>query len=308
MICSNTIEEYNKKRPCWLPQDPSSPFSLCERCTFYKIEEILGNIRKGDMSNLSLFNTKEFQEKLCEQNHIDSLELALCTLKRMKNPSFLPIFTILHEKSKLNQTFLKNALRHSSSCLCPFYQTCFKQRRLSHNAMIQDLPWKCWTCLSWILRQNNTLGLYDAFARGLLSSNLLSYETVDETQIIDCMISLELKGKQHAARILYDRYRQKTKNDQNAKTLLESFYFQPAMIHTLFQTSSLDYIPSGWKEPDYRKILQKKALQSVRKRNWVFKEELIMRTWAPHRLFRWCFDLDELKDFAPEQLTYAQSL
>ena len=29
------------------------------------------------------------------------------------------------------------------------------------------------------------------------------------------------------------------------------------------------------------------------------KEELMMRTWHPRRLFTWCFDIEELKDFEP---------
>lgn len=39
-----------------------------------------------------------------------------------------------------------------------------------------------------------------------------------------------------------------------------------------------------------------KRIQRSRMDTW--KEELIIKTWHPSRLFTWCFDIEELKDFA----------
>jgi len=45
-------------------------------------------------------------------------------------------------------------------------------------------------------------------------------------------------------------------------------------------------------KPDfYRRLLKR--------RQNLYKEELIMRTWHPKRIFFWCFDLEELAEFGP---------
>lgn len=45
----------------------------------------------------------------------------------------------------------------------------------------------------------------------------------------------------------------------------------------------------------------------LKSRQNLFKEELIMKTWHPRRLFFWCFDLDELADFEPMDLDQLKS-
>lgn len=45
----------------------------------------------------------------------------------------------------------------------------------------------------------------------------------------------------------------------------------------------------------------------LKDRQDIFKEELIMKTWHPKRIFFWCFDLDELSDFGPMDLDQLKS-
>lgn len=285
MICSNTIEEYNKKRQCWFPRDPSSPYPLCKRCTFYKGEELLHRIAKGDFTEIP-------PNLLIEENHFDALSFALVSLQKAKHPSFSSLYINSYEQYLLRQVY-----RHTHCSRCPLYQYCLsKQDR--KDAHIVSLPWNCWQCMAWILRQQNLPGFYQAFTRGILSLQTCKpIKNANSTDLIDCMISLELKGKGHTARLLFDHYRRWIGNEEREKELLETFHFQPAMISTVFKDSYTEYFPSAWKVPNYKESLQKRALQFVRKRNWVFKEELIMRTWAPHRLFPWCLDIQELADF-----------
>lgn len=51
-----------------------------------------------------------------------------------------------------------------------------------------------------------------------------------------------------------------------------------------------------WTGQEMNERLLKKILK--RRQNET-KEELIMRTWHPRRLFTWCLDMEELKDFEP---------
>lgn len=294
MICSNIIEEHTKQRPCWFPKDPSSPFDLCKRCTFYRVENILRAVAKGDLREVSSMESNTFQS-LIEEKHFDSLSAALIRLRRVKYPSLSSLYTSLYSDS-YHQYLLAQVYHHTQSNRCHLYQLCLSKHQ--KNPQIVFLPWNCWHCMAWVLRQKKSVGLYEAFAKGVLSSNTVkSIKSANPSDFIDCLVSLELKGKGHAARLLFDQYRRIIQNEEKAKEMLELFHFQPAMIHTLFKPSYTEYFPTAWKEPNYKTILQKRALQFVRKRNWVFKEELTMRTWAPHRLFPWCFDIQELADF-----------
>jgi hypothetical protein len=45
----------------------------------------------------------------------------------------------------------------------------------------------------------------------------------------------------------------------------------------------------------------------IKRRQNLYKEELIMKTWHPRRLFVWCFDQDDLADFGPLNLDQLQS-
>jgi hypothetical protein len=45
----------------------------------------------------------------------------------------------------------------------------------------------------------------------------------------------------------------------------------------------------------------------LKRRQNIFKEELIMKAWHPKRIFFWCFDQDELSDFGPMDLDQLRS-
>lgn len=281
MNCKNSIQEFHKKRDCWLPKDPSSPYGLCKRCTFYKVEEMLHRIGKEDFTEIPSSTL------LIEENHFDALSSALLSLKRTKNQSFLSLYTDAYHKRLLLQIY-----HHTESNRCPLYQVCLSKQ--TNDTSVVSLPWNCWHCMAWALRQEDMPGFYQAFTRGILSIQTCKpIKNANVTDLIDCLVSLTLKGKSHTARLLFDQYRRLIQNEERAKELLDQFHFQPCMIHDVFTEPYLAFYPLSWEING----LKKKALQEIRKRNWVFKEELIMRTWAPHRLFRWCFDIQELVDF-----------
>ena len=294
MNCKNSILEHNSKRQCWFPKDANSPFDFCIRCSYYRVDEILHSIAKGDFTAVHFLEDTSVQSTCLQEKQFDSFLSALTALCKANHPSFPILYTCVEDYIRFQQAFL----RHSPSSRCCLYQSYLsKQSFSSKEAHITDLPWKCWTCLAWILRQKDTLGLYQAFIRGMLSNaSQASLSTCDPSSLIDCMISLELKGKAHATRTLFEWYRRAIQNDTKAREVLDEFHCQPAMIYYVFTDPYFGYYPTNWEI----NTVPKKALKSVRKRNWVFKEELIMRTWAPHRLFPWCFDIQELADFSDD--------
>jgi hypothetical protein len=293
MNCRNKIIEYNLERPCWLPRNPSSPFDFCSRCTYYKLEDILKTVKKEDL-------TSEVQALCVDIKHFDSLQWALYTLLKQKDPLFESFYKTCMKSKDIATRLEKQMIKHTPCSLCGLYQTCLKRRVLGREPVITDIPWDCQNCVAYILRDKTALGLMPTFTRGILTATI-SYKLVlqwDVQTLIDTMVSLHLKQKPHTGRLLFERYRAVTNDWDKSKKALELFLFQPAMISSLFDKSYEDYYPYEWRATTPIATLQKQALQYVRKRNWVFKEELIMRTWAPHRLFAWCLDIEDLKDFA----------
>ncbi len=293
MNCSNKIIEYNLERPCWLPRDSSSPFHFCSRCTYYKLEDILKTVKKEDL-------TSEVQALCVDIKHFDSLQWALYTLLKQKDPLFESLYENCMKSKDISTQLQKQMIKHRPSSLCGLYQTCLKRRVLGREPVVTDIPWDCQHCVAYILRHKTALGLLPSILRGIISI-MVSYKLVkslDIQTLIDIMVSLHLKQKAHTGRLLFQEYSSMRRYDKKSKEALELFLFQPAMISSLFDKSYEDYYHSQWRKETPIATLQKQALQYVRKRNWVFKEELIMRTWAPHRLFSWCLDVEDLKDFA----------
>lgn len=301
MNCQQIITEYNSKKPCWFPKDPNSPYDLCKRCTFYRFQEMLETISKGDFTEIPSFQDTKVKA-LVQENQFDSLLSALTTLKRKEDPRIVSLYKTLLDCKPFQSYLLRQIQNHSPGPRCTLYQYCLS-KQTAKEAHIYEVPWNCWHCIASILRQKNSSGLYDAFTRGILGINSCRMlKECDTSIIIDCMISLELKRKSHTARLLFDQYRRVIGNEERGKETLHQFLSQPLMIQSVFQKEPIDYYPYVWrKDPTYQRRLEKEVLKNVRKRNWVFKEELMMRTWAPHRLFPWCLDVEELKEFPDEE-------
>lgn len=307
MNCKNSIVEYNLKKPCWLPQDPTSCFELCKRCNFHKVDTVLQEIGNGKYQDIQILGEPKFQTACLDMNLQEHVLNALVKVSQKDQLLFTNLFTFLTSNALYeSKVFLKHAIFHTPSNRCCIYRQWFKQRKLPRDPVATDLPIQCWDCLSWILRQKDMLGLYKPFIRLITSSRIIGSRTVLETllncdkdALVDTMVSLELKGKAHAGRILFTTFHTHSKNERLSEFILIRFFSHPAMIDKFFVEPhlALEYVPYSLRSTEMLRNYQKKILQNVRKRNWVFKEDLMIKTWAPHRLFAWCFDLEELKDF-----------
>lgn len=291
MTCTNTIVELNTVRQCWLPQSPTSFSGLCTRCDFYKVEAYLKTIE----SNLSLLRNPQFQAACCHENQIRNLICALTTLCQAKNPEF-PNFFAAVQTSSLQKTLLHQIHVHSPSSRCCLYQHALKHRTLQRELCSTDIPKNCWTCLSWMLRQRDLHRWYPTFNRAFVSNQLTTLRASRE-ELLDCMISLTLAKKDHMARLLFHKYEREIQNQEEIKQCMIQFLSQPATISSVFGAKVSEFIPTAWNRKQFQERLQKETLRAVRARNWVFKEELMIKTWHPDRLFAWCFDIEDLKDF-----------
>jgi hypothetical protein len=292
-MCTNQLNEFNMSRPCWLPVNPTSPFQLCTRCDFYKVEEVL----KDPSSHSEILHSTSFCLLCLMPNHRNSLLNALVNLHEKRFSLFVEFM-----KSLATEEFQNNLnhqiYTHFPSNRCSFYQYILKTRQLDRKEFYYtDIPLNCWPCLAFIHRQKECLWLDRALTRAILS-NKLSCPERSKDSILDVMTSMTVQGKAHRARLIFERFRSSLKNEQKAQTALIEFLTQPAFISSLFLEASIDFVPYTWKDKLTTNYLQKEGLKAVRKRNWVFKEDLMIKTWHPDRLFSWCFDIEELKDFA----------
>ena len=290
MICKNEIVEINTKRACWFPVNPSSPFGLCSRCDFYKVETCLKEIESVE----PLLTNQAFVDLCLDSKHRLSLVSAVTRLQEL-NPSLFETFFASLSSTKFLHDLSHQLHTHSPSSRCKLYQYGLKMRRLDREIQSTDMPWNCWECLSFILRQKHMLHCYRAFSNGIVTNRIKKPETSPHN-VIDCMISLHLHKKDHTTRLLFDRLRRSI-GDVKAKECLVTFLTQPATVPMVFTAAASEFIPTTWSKELTSAFLQNEALKAVKKRNYVFKEDLMIKTWHPDRLFPWCFDLDELKDF-----------
>lgn len=279
-------------RPCWLPVNPTSPFQLCTRCDFYKVEEIL----KDPCSHSEILHSRSFCLLCLMPNHRNTLLNALVTLHEKRFSLFAEFVTSLATEEFQNN-LNHQIYTHFPSNRCSFYQYILKTRKLNRDTRYTDLPWNCWSCLAFIHKQKDCLGSHEAFTRGILR-NKLSCPERSKDSILDAMTSMTLRGKAHTARLTFEHFRSSLKDEQKAQEALVEFLTQPAFLSSHFLEASIDFVPYTWKDKLTTNYLQKEGLKAVRKRNWVFKEDLMIKTWHPDRLFPWCFDIEELKDFA----------
>lgn len=290
-MCTNQILEFNTTTPCWLPVNPVSPFQLCTRCDFYKVEEILKDIS----SHSEILRNPAFSTLCLERNHRINLLHALTHLYDTKHSQFKPFLQSVSTDHFLND-LNHQIYTHGPSNRCTFYQHILKTRELGREVHYTDLPWNCWSCLAFLHRQKDCLGAYQAFTNGVVRNKLKCPEN-SKQYILDAMTSMILKGKAHTARLVFDRFRTTLRDEKKAQEAIVEFLTQPAFVSTLFLESHNEFIPYMWKDKLTMKVLQKEALKAIRKRNWIFKEDLMIKTWHPDRLFPWCFDIEELKDF-----------
>jgi hypothetical protein len=61
---------------------------------------------------------------------------------------------------------------------------------------------------------------------------------------------------------------------------------------TLLDREYIQFVTGQELNPTFYKAI-------LKRRQNLYKEELIMKTWHPKRIFFWCFDLDDLADFGP---------
>jgi hypothetical protein len=236
-------------------------------------------------------------QTLCQKEvHYPSLLHFLLKLLEV-NPGLFAQF----KKTLTSSTFLNKVYRdvyhHTESCRCKLYQRFLQEKVFDREIFTTDLPWHCWNCLAWIARHKHFKRKWSLKMTNGLAQLKMTDAIKHKKHILDIIISLLLVKKEHAARILFHKYTNCLQDEDKSVDFLIEIYADPALIHKVFTSNQQELVPSTWDRDELEKIMRKKVLKHVKKRNWVFKEDLMIKTWHPDRLFPWCLDIEELKDF-----------
>ena len=302
MKCKGVLQEQNRQRDCWLPANASSAVQLCRRCHFHRITHILDTLThdywNGTLhpENEIFLNDTEFLSELLHP----ARELAFLNLLSALYKENKIQFTRIVNKAKAKTVFpilvTKRIQAHTPGPRCQMY------REFMKDSEVYQTPnhcWNCWSCIVWSLKQSNK-NLLDMFSKSfLLHLHRLTYEMYQNNGprvFLDFMVTVNLLQKDHILRLFIDHIFY-TFPLEDVKSLLLSFFQEPCMLFVFFQNRQNDYLPLPLREKVVVDEFRRHIKEAIKKKTDTFKEELIMRTWHPHRLFPWCLDIVELEEF-----------
>lgn len=302
MHCKGVLQEGNRERECWLPAQSNSSFGLCRRCHFHKITYVLDAFTREysqgilHPSNELLLQDRVFLDELLHPAREQALLNLLTTLFQTNRGQFADLLLRFKEKSVFSVLLTRRILSHVPGPRCDFYRHCMKDSKL-YSA--DNLPWGCWSCIAWSLKQRDStlLNLYtSSFARYFSRLTFQEYMNVGPRVFIDYFVSLHLLEKDHHIRILVDHMMRHFPLE-DVKSFLLGFLQQPLMLSVFYENNQNDFLPLALRDEVVVQDFKRQIKLSIKNRTDTFKEDLMIKTWHPKRLFPWCLDIEEWADF-----------
>jgi hypothetical protein len=314
------FQDHRRKR-CWLPSDSSSPWNYCRHCSFTQkdtlIEDAIKNMANGRDEMLMPTGTKEklltvlnyswFKEHCAHP--ASRLRLYHLMLLMKKNNLSL-YFTYLRDPG-LSSSFLRIIQSHrpqdSNS------QTC----KLICDLVGQDhlrIPRQCPICLYTLWkRDRNNRELYTAFTSYLREYDRKPFHFPYPNEILKDYIRHSVKhgdtNRQYALSALFVHLNRRSPHDANERMydFLQDFLMEDSRTFAALlenKTEALmNYCPQWLMQIEFQTGVVDPARhqwkQFMKARCDTYKEDLVIKTCHPNRLFKWIFDIEDLKDFEP---------
>lgn len=302
MKCKGILQEQNRVRECWLPANQTSPFLLCRRCHFYKITSLLDTLTthywNGDLNpeNEILLNDLDFLNELLHPAREQALLHLLSALFYKNKIQFKRVVEKLKEKTVFSILLTKRVQTHTPGPRCKMYQQFLKDSDCYKG---QSLPWNCWSCVTWSLKQKNSSFLEIFTKWFLFHLQRLTFEVFTNNGprvFLDFMVTLHLLQKDHILRLFLDHCFHILPLEE-FKSLLLFFLQEPCMLFVFYENRQSDYLPLPLRDEIVVREFRQRIKEFIKQKTDTYKEELIMRTWHPSRLFPWCLDIVELEEF-----------
>jgi hypothetical protein len=302
MICKGTIQENNRSIPCWLPADPVSLFQLCRRCYFHHITFVLDTLTseyaQGVLHprNEILLNNSVFLNELLHPAREQALLNLLFSLYMYNKIQFFRVLEMFKHKSVFSILITKRIQHHQPGTRCKMYRVLLKNNTLYKS---EDLCWNCWSCVAWVLKQDEPR-LFHMFRRSyplqLVKMNYQEFQHIGSKDILDILVSLYLRKEDHMIKITIQRFFLEFPLEE-MKEFLCTVFQQPALHAVLFLKEEPKYLPLALQDKVVIDEFKRMLKNHIKQKTDLFKEELVMKTWHPDRFMKWCLDTDDLLDF-----------
>lgn len=302
MKCQGVIQEQNKTRDCWLPASTSSSFHLCRRCHFHYITNVLDVLTQDYWQGTLhpqeelLLNNTEFLNELLHPAREQALLNLLSALFIHNKIQFHRILEKLKKHTVFPILLTKRIQSHPPGLRCGMYREFLKDKELYKG---QTHCLQCWSCVTWGLKRGPSY-LTDIFQKSFLQClpwlTLDIYNKNGSRVFVDFMITLTLLGKDHIVRLFLDHCFHAFPLEE-FKSLLLLFFKETPMLFVFFENKQNDYLPLPLRDEAVVLDFRRQIKQWIKQKTDLYKEELVMRTWHPSRLFPWCLDIVELEEF-----------
>jgi hypothetical protein len=179
---------------------------------------------------------------------------------------------------------------------------------------IHQIPRQCVVCLYTLLKQHrNNREYYMAFTNYLRDYQQKSYKFPHPQSIVKEYIRMSIqKGdsyRQYAFSLMYEHFRKQNGStvDNRFHEFLQDFLLEDQHTFGALINSNMEvlgeYRPEWLTEYEFQMYVVEPARiqwkQQMKARCDAYKEDLMIKTCHPKRLFKWIFDIEDLKDFEP---------
>lgn len=292
MLCKGTVQEASGKKSCWLPADHFERHGLCRRCLFYTYTEWLDGLR-GDHPYLAAIQDRSFLEACLHPGRQQSLLATLTHLLRTDSHQFQIFLQRLQRLPEFPIVLSKHFDTHIGGPRCHLYQTLLKQGILNPKSICKS----CWNCISLCIRNARCMETFPLFFLQVLQTlTRATYLRMPPQHLNHCLEALYLQGKDHYCRLVLDHLARILSLEEQQEFAVQLLKKEP-FIQKVFTGTLIDLYPPSFLTEVFLQSLKQRIYRAQKNRQDIFKEELMARTWHPSRLFTWCFDLDELKEF-----------
>lgn len=310
------------RKVCWLPTYSESPWQYCRHCTFRQkdllLDDVIQAIDQGRNEIMMPTRTKET---------ISSILITLWFIHHCSEP------TSQHRLYHLLRLMKKhNHISYTAYCHNPIFHPTFGKFIQSHKGhennpaschLICDLvsdtsPRQCFLCLYKVWKQKKSNESYNDLTSYLREYHRKPSQSSNPTEMlkeyIRYSISLEDSHHHYAFSAIYIYYSRLYTNQANQHMydflqylLLEDsrticYLVDPTTPITLLKI----YSPKWFDRQEFN--LQVVCQARTKWKQWIkartnrYKEDLMIKTCHPKRLFTWILDIEELKDFDPFDL------
>jgi len=301
MLCKGSVVEQNRTRSCWLPAEPFNSFQLCRRCHFQHITKVVDSLIRQYSEGIlcptheQLLNDTRFLQELLHPAREQALLNLLVSLFEKKKIQFQLVFEKYKKLPLFPIVVTKRIQQHHPGPRCSMYRHFLKDKDIYTSSI---LCWNCWSCIAWTLKQRDKrlLRMYDDFGRYVSRINLDIFHQTGHRVFLDYFVSLHLLGKDHHIRILFEHFLHVLPIEE-FRSLLFGFFTQIPMLYVFYEQKQNDFLPAPFQDPFVLQTFKEAIKNCIKRTTDTYKEDLMIKTWHPRRLFPWCMDIQEWEEF-----------